>query len=92
MGEAPLQTKHKITRLLDDLPAASLTIVEQFVEFVHDQARQGKSIRAAADHDSVPYRYPTVFLSPSVLDGLVGLMPPVGGDALAETEAIYDEA
>lgn len=38
-----------------------------------------------------PYLYPTVLLPPSALDGLIGIMPPVGGDALADTEALYDE-
>ena len=91
MSTVPLTTKQKITKLLDDLPAASLTVVEQFVEFVHDQAQQGQPVVVAADYEPRPYRYPTVPVPPAVLDGLVGLMPPVGGDALADTEAIYDE-
>jgi hypothetical protein len=38
-----------------------------------------------------PYVYPTVPLPTSVVDGLIGIVPPVGGDALADTEALYDE-
>ena len=37
------------------------------------------------------YVYPTVPLPTSVVDGLIGIVPPVGGDALADTEALYDE-
>ena len=92
MSTVPLETKQKINKLLDDLPEASLTVVEQFVEFVHDQAQHGQSVVIAADHKPRPYHYPTVPVLPSVFDGLAGLMPPVGGDALADTEAIYDES
>jgi hypothetical protein len=38
-----------------------------------------------------PYVYPTAPLPTSVVDGLIGIVPPVGGDALADTEALYDE-
>lgn len=90
MSIVPPETKQKIFKLLDDLPPASLTVVEQFVEFIHDQARQGQPVVIAADREPAPYRYPTVTVPPAVLDRLVGLLPPVGGDALADTEALYD--
>ena len=92
MSTVPLETKQKINKLLDDLPEASLTVVEQFVEFVYDQAQHGQPIVVAAHHEPTSYRYPTVPVPPSVVDRLAGLMPPVGGDALADTEAIYDES
>lgn len=90
------KTKQKIAELLDDLPVKSLSVVEQFVLFLHEQTRQGQAVvtapdtSVASDEVSLPFRYPTVPLPPSVLDGLVGIMPPVGGDALADTEALYD--
>ncbi|HOU15725.1 MAG TPA: type II toxin-antitoxin system Phd/YefM family antitoxin [Anaerolineae bacterium] len=37
-----------------------------------------------------PYLYPTVSVPFSMLEGLIGIMPAVGGDALADTEALYD--
>jgi hypothetical protein len=83
-------TKERIHQLVDDLPPASLTVVERFVAFVHDQARQGEPVIVAPGGDLAPYRYPTVSLPASALSRLVGLMPPVGGDALADTEALYD--
>ena len=87
---APQETKARIHQLVDDLPLASLTVVERFVTFVHNQAQQGEPIIVAPDGDAAPYRYPTVSVPASSLSKLIGLMPPVGGDALADTEALYD--
>jgi len=87
---APQETKARIHQLVDDLPLASLTVVERFVTFVHNQAQQGEPVVVAPDGDLAPYRYPTVSLPASALGKLIGLMPPVGGDALADTEALYD--
>ena len=89
-------TKQRIAELLDDLPVKSLPVVEQFVRFLNEQTRLGQAVvtasdtSVAGDEASPPFRDPTVPLSPSVLDGLVGIMPPVGGDALADTEELYD--
>ena len=44
----------------------------------------------APDGDVAPYRYPTVPVPASSLGKFIDLMPPVGGDALADTEALYD--
>ena len=87
-------TKQRIAELLDDLPVKSLPVVEQFVRFLNEQTRLGVTApdtSVAGDEASPPFRYPTVHLSPSVLDGLVGIIPPVGGDALADTEELYDK-
>ena len=88
---SPQETKQKIAELLDDLPPASLAMVEQFVQFMREQVRRGRPVVTALGEESAPFLYPTVLLPCSVLDGLVGLMPPVGGDALADTEALYDQ-
>ena len=78
--------------LLDELPPESLTVVEQFVRFLHEQARRGRTVTTVSEeNERPPYLYPTVPVPASSLDGLVGIMPPVGGDALADTEALYDE-
>lgn len=87
----PLTPRSHIAALLDDLPPDSLRVVEQFVEFLHVQARQGRPVVSAPNLQYLPYRYPTVPLPASSLDSLIGIMPPVGGDALADTEALYDE-
>jgi len=85
-------TRSRIVALLEDLPPESLTLVERFVQFLRDQARRGQPVESVPVREKrPPYMYPTVPLSASVLDGLIGIMPPVEGDALADTEALYDE-
>ena len=85
-------TRSRIVALLKDLPPESLTLVERFVQFLRDQARRGQPVGSVSVREERrPYVYPTVPLPASVLDGLVGIMPPVEGDALADTEALYDE-
>jgi hypothetical protein len=55
--------------------------------------RQGQPIASVADHETrVPFCYPTIPVPAAVLDGLLGMVSPVGGDALADTEALYDVA
>ena len=85
-------TRSRIVALLEDLPPESLTLVERFVQFLRDQARRGQPVESVPVREKrPPYIYPTVPLSASVLDGLIGIMPPVEGDALTDTEALYDE-
>jgi hypothetical protein len=85
-------TQSRIAALLEDLPPESLTLVERFVQFLHDQARRGQPVGSVSvGEERPPYVYPTVPLPTSVVDGLIGIVPPVGGDALADTEALYDE-
>ncbi|MBU0702484.1 MAG: hypothetical protein KKC18_01280 [Chloroflexi bacterium] len=85
-------TPGHILSLLDDLPPESLNLVERFVQFLQEQVRLGKPVVVASEQEERPsYRYPTVPLPPSALDGLIGIMPPVGGNALADTESLYDE-
>ena len=80
-----------ILELLHDLPPESLVVVEQFIQFLRHQAQQGQPVVTVFDQPAPPYRYPTVPLSISALNGLVGIMPPIAGDALADTEALYNE-
>jgi hypothetical protein len=82
-------SKQKTYDLLDDLPPEALDAVEGFVRFLREQIKKAQT---TAD---VVASARTVPLSDRIsaagnLSGLVGLMPPVGGDALAETEAIYE--
>jgi len=81
----------RILALLATLPPESVGVVEQFVVFLHAQAQQGHPIAVVADHEThVSLRYPTISVPAAVLEGLMGIVPPVGGDALADTEALYD--
>ncbi len=78
-------TQSRILTLLDGLPPESLAVAERFVQFLYEQAQQGRSVVAVSEQEErPPYRYPNVPMPASALDGLVGIMPPVGGDALAE--------
>ena len=91
--QAPAQTvRERILALLDELSPENLITVEHFVQFLREQARRGQPVTVLSEKkDRHPYRYPTVPVPASSLDGLVGIMSPVGGDALADTEALYDE-
>ena len=83
-----------ILSLLDDLPPESLNVVNQFVQFLHERARQGQPVVSKSDDEGkAPYLYPSVGVPATSLDGLIGLLPGgYEGDALADTEALYDEA
>jgi len=77
--------------LLADLPPESVRLVEQFVLFLREQARQDQKVTSIAkEAQQIPYMYPTVTVPAKSLDGLVGIMPPLGGNALDDTEALYN--
>jgi hypothetical protein len=79
--------------LLDELPPESLAMVETFVRFIRDQVQRGKPVIVAPDPAELPpFRYPTVPVPASSLDKWMDLLPQgYEGDALADTEALYDE-
>jgi len=85
------QSHRQIIEMLNDLPPESLVVVEQFIQFLRQQAQQGRAVVTVAGESAPPYLYPTVPVPASALEGLIGIMPPVEGDALADTEALYDE-
>ena len=86
------ETKQKIGELLDTLPQENLVLVQRFVEFLREQAQEGQPLVIAARDEAPPYRYPTVENPASSLNGWLDLIPDgCGGDALADTEALYDE-
>jgi hypothetical protein len=93
-AEAQVVRDH-ILSLLGDLPLESLNVVNQFVQFLHERARQGQPVVSKSDdEDKSPYfYYPSVGVPAKSLDGLIGLLSEgYEGDALADTEALYDEA
>jgi hypothetical protein len=76
--------------LLTDLPQDSLSAVEQFVQFVRERAQHGQMLKIVAERPA--YLYPTVPLPADSLDRWLNLSPTgYDGDALADTEALYDE-
>ena len=79
--------RQKIIALLDDLPADSLPMVETFIRFMQTQQPD----KTPEKSEQTPWLYPTVPVSAESLDRLIGIMPGVEGDALLDTEALYDE-
>ncbi len=79
--------------LLEDLPPESLKVVEQFVRFLHEEAQQGNRVVTSELPEGRPaYLYPTVSLPPSSLNRWLDLVPSgYEGDALEDTESVYDE-
>lgn len=86
------QTKKKIDELLDTLPHDNLVMVQRFVEFLREQVREGQPVVISVNDEKPPYLYPTVENPASSLSAWLDLIPDgCGGDALADTEALYDE-
>lgn len=95
-----LEEKEKIqaiVTLLNDLPADSLVTVRQFVTFLHQQAQQEHAYQddrqpsVNGKAEKPPYQYPTVSVPASKLLELAGTLSGYEGDALVDTEALYDD-
>jgi hypothetical protein len=85
-------TQQAITELLDDLPPESLAVLKQFVQFLREQAQRGQPVVVASGAEGHPYRYPTVAAPASSLEGWTNILKEgYDGDALADSEALYDE-
>jgi hypothetical protein len=89
----PTDTNH-IIALLNGLPPESLSVVEQFIRFLQEQNRRGQSVAIISEsRGQFSYQYPTIGLASSSLNQWLDLVPEgYEGDALADTEALYDEA
>lgn len=80
------ETRERIIALVQSLPAENLPIVEAFIRFV--QAQQV----AALTQPAMPWRYPTVAAPAVSLENWLHLLDEgYEGDALADTEAVFDE-
>jgi hypothetical protein len=90
MNASAEQIQNRILPLLEKLPPESLAVVEQFVRFLQEQAQKGQVVETVKP-TGAPYLYPTVPVPASTLRSLSGIMPPVDGDALADTEALYGD-
>lgn len=73
--------------LLDELSSETLMMLGQFVRFLHNR-RPG---RPPATLEQAHFRYPTVPVPAPSLDAWMNLLPEgYEGDALTDTEALYD--
>ncbi len=85
-------TKQRIITLLEELPPESLAVIEQFAEFLYQKAQPNQFVSVVSERQSHPYHYPTVPVPMSVFEELEDVLPDgYDGDALADTEALYDE-
>jgi len=91
--DATQEVEKRILSLLAELPPESLVVVERFVEFLREQARRGETVTTVSEKgEQPPYRYPTIAVPASSLSRWLDLVPEgYEGDALADTEALYDE-
>ena len=83
----PTPPRQKIIALVNELPNESLPLLAQFVAFLSSQVT-----RAGVMDTGVHLNYPTVSVPAKQLQSLISLLPAMGGDALADSEALYDNA
>jgi len=82
---------NRLTALLAELPPESIRLVEQFAQFLRDQVQKDHNLSKAEETvEHKPYLYPTVAVPSDLIDCMVGMMIPVGGNALKDAEALYD--
>jgi hypothetical protein len=83
-------TPERLQAPLANLSSGSLPVAEQFLRFLRDQARRGQAVKLVAEWPA--YEYPTVALPATSLNNWLNLATDgYDGDALANTEALYDE-
>lgn len=89
-SQATQATQEHIRVLLAELSPDNLAFVEQFVLFLRDRMQSPAPL--VAREKRVPYLYPTVPVPASKLDAWMNLVPEgYDGDALADSEALYDD-
>lgn len=77
--------QREIAGQMKDMPLEWLLAVRDYAMLLHKQALRTQPTPA------MPEREPTVDMPTTSLLGLIAIMPPIGGDALADTEALYDQ-
>ena len=73
-------TKQAIVKLLDELPSDKLVEVLDFVQFLKERKREQSGTASRIEVKTVPASH---------LKSLLGLIS-IGGDALEDTERLYD--
>jgi hypothetical protein len=81
--------RERISTLLEQIPAEDLVFVERYIEFLSQQ----KPPDAVLIQEEKPtYLHPTVPVPAATFINWLNLLPEgYEGDALADTEALYDE-
>ncbi|MBU6359658.1 MAG: hypothetical protein KGS46_06490 [Chloroflexi bacterium] len=97
----PTPPRQKIIALVNELPNESLPLLAQFVEFLSSQVTRANTVKTKKNIDvtgagvtdtDMRLNYPTVSVPAKQLQSLISLLPAMGGDALADSEALYDNA
>ena len=83
----------EIVALMQELPYDSLLMLREFGHFLHFQVQQQRrtgqpNVTQSVALPGMSARYPAVRVPPSQLLRLIGAFPPLGGNALADTEAM----
>jgi len=83
-----LTQRTALHQAIEMLPEHILPDLARFIEFLRFKTGE---VRPPVPTASAPYRYPTITLPATTLRELVGIMPSdFEGDALTDTEALYD--
>ena len=89
--KSPEATQTHIVKLLSDLSPDSLAFVEQLVLFLRERTQPSATLTTREKR--APYLFPTIALPATSLNAWMNLVPKgYDGDALADSEALYDEA
>lgn len=83
-------SRQRIQTLLEEMPAENLPFLEQFLQLIN---HYNPSLTPPSEQkQETPYRYPTVAMPASSLRGWSQILEEgYEGDALADSEAIYDD-
>jgi hypothetical protein len=79
--------QREIAGQMKDLPLEGLLTLRDFTAFL----RQRSLTEPPSTSAPLSLHHLTVEMPAESLLGLMGLLPPIGGDALADTEALYDQ-
>jgi hypothetical protein len=84
------RARQRIRELLQQMPLENLAFIEQFVLFMHQHGQL--VVTVSEQKGQVPYLYPSIPVPASSLDSWSKLLDKgYEGDALADTEAVYDD-
>jgi hypothetical protein len=82
-------SRQRIQLLIEEMPADTLSFVEQLLLLVR---RQNFSLEPTVPKEEMKFRYPIVFLPATSLQKWSQLLDEgYEGDALADTESLYDD-
>jgi len=87
-----MDVREDVMAIVQDLPEPKLEAAKRYLESLREECEQEETQPASRKPVEGP-RYRIVPLPYEALDALMGILdsPDLAGDALADTEALYDE-